>query len=107
MVAMSVLNSDSPVTFTPSSAPAVSPGALVFYDVVNPDVVSRCSVLSCIAEAGGEGKLPDAVTLSDFRTWMTAAPWQPCGKKGNVLSLHTICIAAKVGSGPDCSRHQI
>lgn len=104
---MCVLNSDSPVTFTPSSALGVSPGALVFYDVVDPDIVSRCSVLSCIAEAGGEAKLPDAVTLSDFRTWMMAVPWQPCGNKDNVLSFHTMCIAAKVGSCPDCSRHHI
>lgn len=45
---------------------------LVFYDVIDPWVASQCSVLSCIAEAGGEARLPDTVTVSDLRNWITA-----------------------------------
>lgn len=29
-------------------------------------------MLSCIAEAGGEARLPDSVTVSGFRQWVAA-----------------------------------
>lgn len=47
-------------------------GQLFFYDVIHSEIMSRSSVLSCVAEGGGEAKLPSSVTVSDFRMWLTA-----------------------------------
>lgn len=44
-------------------------GGLVYYDAVPQDVVARSSVLSNIAQAAGDARLPDAVSLDDLRTW--------------------------------------
>lgn len=93
---MCVVDSDIPVFFTPSGPVDISPGALVFYDVVSPEIVSRCSALSCIAEAGGEARLPLAVSVADFRTWLMAVPWQTSAEDGQKLTFSTICTAAKV-----------
>lgn len=91
------------ICFTPSSPPDTSPGSLVFYDVVDCDVVSRCSVLSCIAEAGGEARLPEAVTVSDFRTWLSAVPPGAQNRDLTKLDLSTMCTAAKVRTGMQTS----
>lgn len=80
-LAMCVRDSDSPVCLTPSSPLALPPGALVFYDVVDPHIVSRSRVLLCIAEAGGDARLPDAVTVSDFKIWMAAKLCPEDGEK--------------------------
>lgn len=45
---------------------------MLFYDVVPADAVSRSDFLSSIAEAGEEVRLPDFVTLSEFRSWLNA-----------------------------------
>lgn len=63
---------DHPVHFARTAPFDVTTGQLVFYDVVLCDVMSRSSVLSCIAEADGEAKLPDSVTLSEFKSWISA-----------------------------------
>ena len=63
---------DHPVYFSRSAPFDIHRGHLVFYDVVERDVMSRSSVLSCIAEADGEATLPDSVTLSDFKYWIAA-----------------------------------
>lgn len=56
-----------------SSAPfEIERGELVFYDVVETDVISRSSVLSCVVEGGGEAELRVSVTASQFRLWLTA-----------------------------------
>lgn len=55
------------------SAPfAINCGQLYFYDVIDSDIMSRSSVLSCVAEGAGDAKLPDSITVSDFRKWLTA-----------------------------------
>lgn len=59
-----------PVCFTRSAPFDICPGQLVLYEVIDTNVTSRCSVLSTIAEAGGEARLPDAITLADFQIWI-------------------------------------
>lgn len=86
--------SSGPVWFTRPAHLDVAPGALFVCEIVDPEVVSRCSVLSCIAEAGGEAKLPDTVNMSEFRTWIMAT-------KGNYndhesMSFDTISTVLKV-----------
>lgn len=44
----------------------------MFYDVIEPAIMARSSVLSCIAEADGEATLPGSVTVSEFRKWAVA-----------------------------------
>lgn len=59
-----------PVYLAQSAPFDVDPGQLIFYDVIEPCVVARSSVLSCVAGADGEAKLPESVTVSDFRKWL-------------------------------------
>ena len=61
-----------PVYFSRSAPFHVNSGQLTFYDVIDSDVMARSSVLSCIAEAGGQAKLSDDITVSDFRKWIAA-----------------------------------
>lgn len=61
-----------PVCLTRSAPFHVDSQQLVFYDVVDASVTCRSSVLSNIAEAGGDARLPDAITLSDFKQWVSA-----------------------------------
>lgn len=61
---------DGPVCLTRSAPVETYAGQLIFYDVVDPSVVARSAVLSCIVEAGGETVLPDSLTLPEFKTWM-------------------------------------
>lgn len=63
---------DIPVCFARAAPFNVSSRQLVFYDVIDVELTSKCSVLSCIAKVGGAGRLPDAITLSDFKQWMAA-----------------------------------
>lgn len=63
---------DGPVCLTRSAPFEVSPHQLVFYEVIDVSTSARCSVLSTIAEADGEARLPDDITVSDFKKWITA-----------------------------------
>lgn len=83
-----------PVCFTRTDTVAVSPGELVFYDIVDANLTSRCGVLSCVAEAGGEAQLPETVTLSDFRSWITAGV--PDGNHHRDTPFQTLCTILKV-----------
>lgn len=64
---------DHPVHFSRSAPFQVDCDQLIFYDVIERSVVSRSSVLACVAEAGGKAKLPDSITVSDFKHWLAAA----------------------------------
>ena len=87
---------DSPVCFARAAPFNVSSRQLVFYDVIDVNITSKCSVLSCIAEGGGEARLPDAITLSDFKQWMSAV--EDTTEDGGERSFPSICILAKVCS---------
>lgn len=85
---------DGPVCLAPCQRQS-SPGrALSFQDFVHPEHVSRCSTLSCIAEAGGEAQLPGSVSVSEFRTWIVCNSL----KTEECSSLHfsTLCAVIKV-----------
>lgn len=61
-----------PVYFSRSAPFDVNSGLLIFYDVVEPGVMARSDVLSCIAVGDPEAKLPESITVSDFRNWVHA-----------------------------------
>lgn len=93
---MQASGTDSPARLTPVSTSDAPPGSLVFHDVVDPRVVSRCSALSLIAELGGEAQLPGAVSMAAFRAWLAAETALADDPEGTKLSFGTICTAAKV-----------
>lgn len=100
---------DVPVCFTSSAPFRVDSNQLVMYDVIDSHFISRSSVLSTIAEAGGEAKLPDAITLSEFRQWMKAAeaPWGMDATKRFPLLCSVLKVAPDKSSRPArcTSRH--
>lgn len=81
-----------PICCTRSTPLEASNSGLIFENFVKSDVMSRSSVLSCIAEAGGDAKLPEAVNVSEFRTWMKAVEASDAD-----ISFEDICIVGKVG----------
>lgn len=85
---------EAPVCLTSSAPVEAFSGQLVFYDVIEPSTVSRSGVLSCIAEAGGDVVLPDAIRLPEFRTWVAATN----ADRGTVdaMAFTSICIVLKV-----------
>lgn len=68
---------DKPVCLTRSAPFTVDSDHLVFYDVIGPSIISQSSVLSSLVEAGGEAKLPESVSIDDFRTYIQAAQGDP------------------------------
>lgn len=64
----------TPVHFACTGAAPLdmAPGALAYYSVVPKDGTARSRVLSCNAEAGAGAGLPEAVSIAELRTWMTA-----------------------------------
>ena len=60
---------EGPVCLTHVAPAETCSGQLHVFSPVPEDVVSRSGVLSSIAEAGGDAKLPGVVSLSEFRTW--------------------------------------
>lgn len=85
-----------PICCTRSTPLEASNSGLIFENFVKSDVMSRSSVLSCIAEAGGDAKLPEAVNVSEFRTWMKAVPWNVEASDADI-SFEDICIVGNVG----------
>lgn len=85
-----------PVHLTQTAPVAISPGELLFYDIVDAKSVSRSSVLSCIAEAGGDASLPHAVNVSQFRAWLTACAASQEDKK--LIPFSDLCTVVKVDS---------
>lgn len=89
---------ESRVFLTRSARLDENSGQLVFYNVIDSNIVSRSSVLSSIVEAGGEAGLPGSVTLRQLKTWMAAiradreflATW----------SCASVCTAMKVRPWP-------
>lgn len=72
----------------------ISPGELIVYDVVDAKTVSRSSVLSCITDAGGDARLPEAVSVPEFRAWVTACA---ASKEDRMLTpFPTLCTILKV-----------
>lgn len=64
-----------PVHFESSTSSGIDAEELVCATcgVVPADVVRRSSVLSCIAEAGADARLPDAVSEDSFSAWVKAS----------------------------------
>lgn len=79
----------------------VGPGELVTHldgvtRVVPAGVLSRSSVLSCIAEAGGNASLP-AVTTSEFKCWLHIAKLEAFAEDAaDTLNFSTLCTFLKV-----------
>lgn len=92
--AMAALDRHRHVYFTPESPVDVPPNALVIYDVVEPEALVSSSVLACIAESGGQARLPDAVTLSEFKTWTEAVTAGEETQK--CMAIGKLCTIAKV-----------
>lgn len=85
---------DEAVRLAPASqvkAPDLSECELIPIDMA---VVSRCGVISCIAESGGEAQLPSSVTMSDFKIWNTCSSLEPIDCKG--FTLKTLSVVMKV-----------
>lgn len=85
---------DAPVCLTRSAPLDSYSGHLLFYDVIEPSSVSRSGVLSCIAEAGGEVVLPDAIRLPEFRAWVAATNADRAAV--DVMAFTSICTVLKV-----------
>lgn len=97
------LGLDVPVCLAGSAPFKVQTKQLVFYDVIDVNITSKSSVLACIAESGGEARLPDAISLSDFKQWMSAV--DGTSKDVRKESFSFICTVAKVSisSDSDCN----
>lgn len=89
---------DAPVCLTRSAPHEGFSGQLVFYDVVESSTISKSSVLSCIAEAGGEVVLPDSIRLPEFRTWIAATNANQAVI--DVMPITSICTVLKVRHAP-------
>lgn len=85
---------DTPSYFTCSAPSKTASNQLFFYNVVKENVISRSSVLSCIVEAGGGTRLPDAITVASFKKWSAAVE----GTKEDVMSrpFSFVCTVLKV-----------
>lgn len=59
-------------------------------EAVSDEAVARSTVLSSIAEAGGDAQLPGAVTLAGFRIWRNLASGNPD------ISVKSLCIGYQV-----------
>lgn len=86
-------NASCPVHFTQVAPVPISSGELVLYDVVNTKTGSRRSFLACIAEAGGNARLPEAVNASEFRAWLAAGAGSKDMKR---TPFSTLCTIVKV-----------
>lgn len=89
---------DAPVCLTRAAPHGAYAGQLLFYDVIDESTVSRSGVLSCIAEAGGEVVLPDAIRLPEFRTWVAATNADKAAL--DLMSFTSICTVLKVWHAP-------
>lgn len=97
------MSEDTCVRLTHSSSQSDSVGSLVFVDTVEPSIVSRCSVLSCISEAGGDADLPESVSVSNFRLWIACSGLQYSECRHLLFS--TICRVLKVRFGGFATLH--
>lgn len=83
-----------PVCLTRSAPFHVDTHQLVFYDVIDASITCRSSVLSTIADAGGDARLPDSITLSDFKQWVSAVAERDESVRSKPFSF--LCTVAKV-----------
>ena len=93
-LAMQDCDSQCPVHLTQTAPLTTSPDDLISCNIVDVDTVSRSSVLSCIAEAGGDARLPEAVTVAEFKAWVSAG----AASKQHVIHtpFSTLCTIVKV-----------
>lgn len=91
---------DGPVCLTYSAPADVYAGQLLVYDVVPPSAVSRSGFLSSIVEAGGDVRLPDFVTLSEFKAWTSTIATKQTAADLNIAQA---CIVLKVRPIWSCS----
>lgn len=94
-----------PVHVTQTAPVTISPGELSFYDVIDAKIVSRSGVLLCIAEAGGDAKLPEAVSTSEFRAWVAACAASNEDKKCIPLTMLSKIIPVRRGASL-CNEHE-
>lgn len=92
---------DHPVHLSGSAPFEIGCGQIFFYDVIESDAMSRSSVLSCVAEGGGEAKLPQSVTVSEFRKWLTAVTDSDVVYRNR--SFASMCTIVKVAPASPCS----
>ena len=85
---------DIPVCLTRSAPFEIHPRQMAIYDVIDVSVTDRCSVLSTIAEAGGDARLPDAITMSDFKQWLTFV--QGDKREAKEMPFSGLCTVVKV-----------
>ena len=76
------------------TGPSLNDSADVRSAAVSPEVVPRCSVLSCIAESAGEAQLPWSVTISDFEIWNACNSLEPIDCKK--FDFQTLCTLMMV-----------
>lgn len=91
---------DCPVHLTHAAPFDVQPNQLVFYDVIELGTAARSGVLSTIADAGGEARLPDAITLSEFKRWITFV--EGYHDDTTEESFLNLCTVVKVTPADDC-----
>lgn len=91
---------DRPVCLTSSAPFDIQPNQLVLYDVIDVATTSRSGVLSTIAYAGGEARLPGAITLSDFKRWIRFV--EDNSKRSEEDSLEDLCTVVKVTPASAC-----
>lgn len=92
---------NGPACLARSAPAAVYAGHLLFYDVVPPSAVSRSSVLSSIIDSSGEARLPEIVTLSEFKVWVNSAT--DAMDLSQAHDLEHACTVLKVGPYKACS----
>lgn len=91
-----MLTCTRPVCVTRTAPFTIDSNQLVYYDVVDSSITSRCNVLSSIAQSGGDTKLPASVTLPSFKAYMSAAQGTDAIFKS--MSLSSMCTVIEVRS---------
>lgn len=96
---------DGPVCLTRTAIHADYSGQLIFHDVLPSSSCSKSGVLSSVVEAGGEALLPEAVTLAQFKTWLTATTATLA--EINNMPFSSFCTVVEVGATPSCPAQPI
>lgn len=94
VAALNMPGLSGPVYLTRSAPFKVYSHQLIFYDVISTKITSSSSVLSTIAEAGGEATLPAAITLSEFKAWIAAVEDKKFQRRNRPFSF--LCTVVKV-----------
>lgn len=85
---------DGPVCLAPSSSRPDPDNPFLMNVTVHPAAISRSSVLSRLAEDGGELRLPSSITMSEFNAWNASNSIEPIECRGFYFS--DLCALLKV-----------